>query len=452
MVAPAAGALSWAGELLHSPVSGVQELTGGASRNSFILSHENGEKSFLRLDAGHGPLSGTEFTLFREYQVLLQLQGSGVAIARVYAFSTEYNAMLMEFLPGHTSYQKTGTAAEERQLRRALVRAVIDLQRVDPRRLSVLGEHAGAPLRVAIPADLAVWSGYYDRRSTLRDPLIDFALNWLERSLPDPELPSVIVHGDIGPGNFLINEGRITALIDWEMTRLGHPLEDLACIIARALGAPFGEASEHIENYEALSGEAVQPHKLDYALALILTRWLIGMSMALSRPSALQNVPMLFVFFQINGLSLVEALCRAYGLPIGEPDGKLSGTDSCDIVFRYAGQTLRNMAEESTVPSEAYKLAGIGDLLAFLRDFIAYGPERYEREEIARIESLVGVRLSGMKEATAAICRYARDVEAPDARSMVEFLRWRAQRQQLIMQECLGVRRDNRIKLAKGSA
>jgi hypothetical protein len=312
-----------------------------------------------------------------------------------------------------------------------------------------LGASSGAPLRVAIPSDLAVWRGYYDRRSNIRDPLIDFSLNWLERSLPDPELAPVIVHGDIGPGNFLINEGRITALIDWEMTRLGHPLEDLACIIARALGAPFGDASEHIANYEALSGEAVQPRKLDYALALILTRWLIGISMALSRPSALQNVPMLFAFFQINGLSLVEALCRSYGLSSEEPVAKLPETQPCGIVLRYAQQALDSMAAESKVPAEAYKFRGIVDLLAYLRDFIAYGPERYEREEIERIEGIVGARLPTMQEANVAICRYAREVVPADARPVVEFLRWRAQRQQLIMRECLGARKDNRIRLAQ---
>ena len=166
--------------------------------------------------------------------------------------------MLMEFLPGYTSYQKTGTPAEEAQLRRALMAAVIDLQHVDPRRLTVLGANAGAPLGVGIPSDLELWRLYYDQRSTIRDPLIDFALNWLERSLPDPELPAVIVHGDIGPGNFLINQGRITALIDWEMTRLGHPLEDLACIIARALGAPFGEARAY-RQFRGLGGGTVEP-------------------------------------------------------------------------------------------------------------------------------------------------------------------------------------------------
>jgi aminoglycoside phosphotransferase (APT) family kinase protein len=80
--------------------------------------------------------------------------------------------------------------------------------------------------------------------------------------VPDADAASVI-HGDLGPGNFMIENGRIRALIDWEMVRIGHPLEDLACIIARALGAPFGEASEHIANYEEASGTAVNLRTLD---------------------------------------------------------------------------------------------------------------------------------------------------------------------------------------------
>jgi hypothetical protein len=172
------------------------------------------------------------------------------------------------------------------------------------------------------------------------------------------------------------------------------------------------------------------------------------MFMALSRPSALQNIPMLFVFRQINGLSLVEVLCRAYRVPGEEPGFELPATDPCGIVFQYASETLRNMAAETKVPAEAYKLSGIGDLLAFLRDFIAYGPERYEEEEVERIGVLLGARFAGLQEANAAICRHARRVAPADAQPVVEFLRWRAQRQQVIMQRCLGARRDNRIRVA----
>jgi aminoglycoside phosphotransferase (APT) family kinase protein len=98
--------LGWIEGIMGTPVSAVQELTGGASRNSYIVRGGGAAKSFLRLDAGHGPLSGTAFTLAREYAVLSQVQGNGVPVPRVLAFSPEHNAALMEFIPGYTSYQK----------------------------------------------------------------------------------------------------------------------------------------------------------------------------------------------------------------------------------------------------------------------------------------------------------------------------------------------------------
>ena len=43
-----------------------------------------------------------------------------------------------------------------------------------------------------------------DERVTIRDPLVEFSLNWLGRTVPDADSPCVVVHGDVGPGNFLI--------------------------------------------------------------------------------------------------------------------------------------------------------------------------------------------------------------------------------------------------------
>ena len=149
---------------------------------------------------------------------------------------------------------------------------------------------------------------------SIRDPLIEFGLNWLVQSVPDAGARPVVVHGDVGAGNFMIADGHLRALIDWELVRIGHPLEDLACIIARSLGAPFGSPTENIRNYEALTGTRVDLRHLDYAMALIVTRWLIGIQMALSRPSAQQNVPMLFAFRQLNARALIDALCRCYGI------------------------------------------------------------------------------------------------------------------------------------------
>jgi aminoglycoside phosphotransferase (APT) family kinase protein len=441
--------LGWIEGIMGTPVAAMQELTGGASRNSYIVRGGSGAKSFLRLDAGHGPLSGTAFTLAREYAVLSQVQGNGVPVPRVLAFSPEHNAALMEYIPGYTSYQKTGPQAEETKLRRDLMAAVVTLQRIDPQKIPELGEHRGSPLGTAIPADLALWRLMYDERVTIRDPLVEFSLNWLGRTVPDAKNSCVIVHGDVGPGNFLIADGQIKALIDWEMTRLGHPLEDLACIIARALGAPFGEPREHVDNYQQLTGATVDYRKLDYALSLVMTRWLVGILMALSRPSAQQNVPMLFAFRQINGMALIEALCRQNDVPVTERPVHFRHADPCFSVFAYGRDCLTQVAAEpGVIAASSYKLRGVVDIMAYLQSFIDYGPERYEREEIEQITAIVHRPVSCAKEATAAICEHARQVTPKNAKPLLEYLLWRAQREQGIMRTSLGDRKDNRIRYA----
>ncbi len=441
------GLARWIEEVTGTTLASVQELTGGASRNSYIVTSVTGEKTFLRLDAGHGPLSGTSFTLARESAVIAQLRDNGLPVPKLLAFSIEHNAALMEFIPGHTSYQKIGSEDEEAKLRRELMVAVVGLQRIDPRKIAVLGEHRGDPIGIAIPADLALWRQMYAERAAIRDPLVEFSLNWLGRSVPDAQSPCVVVHGDTGPGNFLISNGQIRAVIDWEMTRLGHPLEDVACIIARALGAPFGAPREHIENYEALTGRAVNYRTLDYALALVLARWMVGILMALSRPSALQNVPMLFAFRQINGLALIEALCRANDITVTEHPVEFRNADPCASVFKYGVDSLTQMAADSAVlAANSYRLKGIADLLAYLRSFIDYGPERYQREDVERISALVDRPLTNEAEANAAICEYARNVDAARVRPLLEYLLWRAQREQAIMRVALGDRKDNRIR------
>jgi hypothetical protein len=325
--------------------------------------------------------------------------------------------------------------------------AVVALQALPTRDLSVLGEHCGAPLGQAIPADLAIWRGLYDSRVTIRDPLVEFSLNWLTQSVPDAESRAVIVHGDVGPGNFIVADGQVSALIDWELVRVGHPLEDVACIIARALGAPFGHPDEHIANYESLSNRHVDRATLDYALALILTRWMIGIQMGLSRPSALQNIPMLFSFRQLNGVALVEAFCRRYEIVRPEAPPVMPGP-SCGLVFKYSADCLQSLAaSQHMTTADRYKLNGVVDLIAYLQAFIAYGPERYDREFVERAARVVGHTSANTEQANTALCGHARSVDAREARPLVEFLAWWYAREHSIMRTTLGKLAANTIPL-----
>ena len=108
---------------------------------------------------------------------------------------------------------------------------------------TILGEIARADVKVlgidavmetVSPAacaerELAFWEAKIDRDEACPQPVIRAAIRWLRRNPPPPAQKVGVVHGDFRTGNFLFDaEGRIGAILDWEMAHLGDPLEDLA--------------------------------------------------------------------------------------------------------------------------------------------------------------------------------------------------------------------------------
>ncbi|MGV0715558.1 phosphotransferase family protein [Mycolicibacterium sp. XJ662] len=56
------------------------------------------------------------------------------------------------------------------------------------------------------------------------------ALDWTRRHIDDVVGPRVLVHGDLGFHNFLVHDGSLSAVLDWELAHLGHPAEDLGYV------------------------------------------------------------------------------------------------------------------------------------------------------------------------------------------------------------------------------
>src|SRR6202044_2789450 len=99
-------------------------------------------------------------------------------------------------------------------------------------RFTELSDLASPTVRDCVVDELDVWEGMY-RRNGIDDPLAEMAFRWLRLALPDVDARPVLVQGDTGPGNFLFADGRITAIVDWELAHLGDPMEDLAWLSLR---------------------------------------------------------------------------------------------------------------------------------------------------------------------------------------------------------------------------
>lgn len=98
----------------------------------------------------------------------------------------------------------------------------------DPASLPI-SEVADAPaLDACWKRELDYWSGVIDADELHPQPIVRAAIRRLRANPPPPAQKLSVVHGDYRTGNFLHDgEGRIIALLDWEMAHLGDPLEDL---------------------------------------------------------------------------------------------------------------------------------------------------------------------------------------------------------------------------------
>jgi aminoglycoside phosphotransferase (APT) family kinase protein len=79
---------------------------------------------------------------------------------------------------------------------------------------------------------LDYWEGVIDADEEHPQPIVRAAIRRLRRNPPPPAQKLSVVHGDYRTGNFMHDgEGRIIALLDWEMAHIGDPLEDLGWAI-----------------------------------------------------------------------------------------------------------------------------------------------------------------------------------------------------------------------------
>jgi aminoglycoside phosphotransferase (APT) family kinase protein len=430
----------WVEQVTAQRVVSCDPIPGGGSRNTYVVDSADGTRYLLRVDNGLGPLSKTVFTIGREHRILTALHSAGLAVPRIHHYSTEHDAMLMEYIRGRTSYQTTPSPDLQRRIQDQLMREIVRLHACDPDRLG-LAEFADCrTVARALDRDLGVVGDMYRNLVLLQEPEIEFALRWLAANAPDPDRRACLVHGDVGPGNFLFgDDGSILAIIDWEVAHVGHPLEDLAAVLCRALGVEFGSAGDHIANYERASGEEVDRHKLDYFVILVLTRWYVGLNLALSRPSVSQHIAVLTTYRQSVAYTLVCMLARQYAIDIPALEPLPARRTPTSFIHEHILDALDTYVWPALDDQfVADRTRGVMNLVKYLRDREAYGAGRQETEEQRDIEAVTGATCDGLEEAVAALCRHSARISLAEARPLVLCLLSIVRRRQTIWAAAMG--------------
>ncbi len=174
---------------------------------------------FLRYDRLDPAQRGDPFTLHREAHFYRAFADSPVPVPRIVGVHPTEQAILSERVPGQAWFSRIRDEDERVSVASDFMRILAEMHRVDPHRLQLPDQHPETGLRQLVAQEIDTWETVYRDAGGKADPLIELALTWVKRNIPDVDGPVVIVQGDTGPGNFLYENGRVTAVLDLE---LGH--------------------------------------------------------------------------------------------------------------------------------------------------------------------------------------------------------------------------------------
>ena len=242
------------------------ELTRGTVGNSqetwFVTAKAtSGElvQLVVRRTAPAGVLAWTDRE--QEYAVLRALEGRGLPVPAVLALGVDERAFLvMERLPGAPPGRLTED--ERRTLGQELGTLLARLHATDP---GELGLAAGESTSAATLAQVRQYQRLYESARPAPVPLLGALLAWAERNCPRDDVASAVLWGDPGAHNLLVTDGHVSALLDWELTHVGDPLDDLGAAVWSCLGS--FDPDDVVGGYEDVAGP-VDRQRLSYFVAL----------------------------------------------------------------------------------------------------------------------------------------------------------------------------------------
>lgn len=117
---------------------------------------------------------------------------------------------------------------------------------------------------------IAEWKDYYHENEHLPAPFVVYLLDWLAQNVPDNDATPVVVHGDFNVHNVLVEDGRISAILDWECSNIGAPEQDLAYI--RPIISQHIDWDRFIDHYEASGGRNIDRASIDFYMAFAAMR------------------------------------------------------------------------------------------------------------------------------------------------------------------------------------
>lgn len=210
----------------------VKQFDGGQSNPTYLLSTPGARYVMRRKPVG--VLLKSAHAVDREYRVTKALHGIGFPVPEPLCLCEDPEVIgtifyVMEHMEGRVFWDSKMpdlTPADRTAIYDSANETLARLHTVDYEAIG-LGDY-GRPGNY-FARQINRWSQQYQQSQTRTIEAMDKLIEWLPTAVPQDDGRSSIIHGDFSFHNLIVHatEPRIIAVIDWELSTIGHPLGDL---------------------------------------------------------------------------------------------------------------------------------------------------------------------------------------------------------------------------------
>ncbi len=216
-------------EGFHAPLA-VRQFRGGQSNPTYLLESPSGKYVLRRKPPGK--LLKSAHAVDREYRVISALYAADFPVPRPYVLCKDEEIVgtmffIMEFVEGRIFWDldlPDSDSGERRAIYEHANQTIADLHNFDYEQIGL--SDFGKPGNY-FARQISRWSKQYAASETSKITAMNKLIEWLPGNIPDDE-SATVVHGDYRLDNMIIHptEPRIIAVLDWELSTIGHPLGD----------------------------------------------------------------------------------------------------------------------------------------------------------------------------------------------------------------------------------
>jgi aminoglycoside phosphotransferase (APT) family kinase protein len=213
----------------RGPLS-ISQFKGGQSNPTYKLTADSGQYVLRRKPPGK--LLKSAHAVDREFRVISALYAAGFPVPRPLVLCEEdaiigTTFFVMEFVEGRIFWDLDLPGldvAERAAIYDNVNETIARLHTIDYAAIGL--DDYGKPGNY-FSRQISRWSGQYRASETGVVKAMDALIEWLPENIPEDESAS-IVHGDFRLDNMIVHptEPRVIAVLDWELSTIGHPLAD----------------------------------------------------------------------------------------------------------------------------------------------------------------------------------------------------------------------------------